>query len=106
MAPRAGTARRPPAAKPPGARGRTRSPRQQRVGEIRRSEMSKNQRYIVGLDIGTSKICCLIAEVREGGGADVVGIGTAPSRGLRKGVVVNFETTVEAIKAAVEEAEL
>jgi cell division protein FtsA len=68
--------------------------------------MPKNKRYVVGLDIGTSKICCLIAEAREAGGADVIGIGTSPSRGLRKGVVVNLESTVEAIKAAVEEAEL
>ena len=68
--------------------------------------MPKNQRYVVGIDIGTNKICCLIAEARESGGADVIGIGTSPSRGLRKGVVVNLEATVEALKAAVEEAEL
>src|SRR5262245_66139992 len=68
--------------------------------------MPKNQRTVVGLDIGTSKIGCLVAEIREGGGADVIGIGSSPSRGLRKGVVVNLEATVEAIKAAVEEAEL
>ena len=67
--------------------------------------MSKNQRTVVGLDIGTSKICCLVAELREGGIADVIGIGSSPSRGLRKGVVVNLEATVEAIKTAVEEAE-
>ena len=68
--------------------------------------MPKNQRTVVGLDIGTSKIGCLVAEIREGGGADVIGIGSSPSRGLRKGVVVNLEATVDAIKAAVEEAEL
>ena len=68
--------------------------------------MSKNQRHVVGLDIGTSKICCLIAERRDNGEADIVGIGTAPSRGLRKGVVVNLEATVEALKQAIEEAEL
>ncbi len=61
---------------------------------------------IVGLDIGTTKICCIIGEVNEEGGIDIIGIGQHPSRGLRKGVVVNIETTVESIKCAVEEAEL
>ena len=68
--------------------------------------MPKNERYIVGLDIGTTKISCVVAELREGGGVDVVGLGTAPSRGLRKGVVVNLDATVDAVKACVEEAEM
>jgi cell division protein FtsA len=67
--------------------------------------MAKNA-PIVGLDIGTTKICCIIGEVNEEGGIDIIGIGQHPSRGLRKGVVVNIETTVESIKCAVEEAEL
>ena len=60
---------------------------------------------IVGLDIGTTKICCIVGEVTPDG-IDVVGIGTAPSRGLRKGVVINIEATVSSIRRAVEEAEL
>ncbi|HSE91793.1 MAG TPA: cell division protein FtsA [Methylomirabilota bacterium] len=60
---------------------------------------------VVGLDVGTTKTCCVIAEPASGGGLDVVGVGAAPSRGLRKGVVVNIESTVEAIKHAVAEAE-
>ncbi|MEW6186820.1 MAG: cell division protein FtsA [Thermodesulfobacteriota bacterium] len=60
---------------------------------------------IVGLDIGTTKICAVVGEVSSGG-IDIVGIGTHPSVGLRKGVVVNIESTVNSIKKAVEEAEL
>ena len=68
--------------------------------------MSKQGNLIVGLDIGTTKICCIIGEINDQGGLDVIGIGTHPSKGLRKGVVVNIESTVESIKNAVEEAEL
>jgi cell division protein FtsA len=68
--------------------------------------MSKNERYIVGLDIGTTKIACVVAELKERGSVDVVGVGESPSRGLRKGVVVNLEATVDAVKSAVEQAEL
>ena len=68
--------------------------------------MPKNERYTVGLDIGTTHICCVVGEVKEGGRVDIVGLGEAPSRGLRKGVVVNVDATVQAVKAAVEEAEL
>ncbi|MBW2435744.1 MAG: cell division protein FtsA, partial [Deltaproteobacteria bacterium] len=60
---------------------------------------------IVGLDIGTTKICSVVGEV-SGDSANIIGIGTNPSIGLRKGVVVNIESTVESIKKAVEEAEL
>lgn len=60
---------------------------------------------IVGLDIGTTKICAVVGEPTEDG-VDIVGIGTAPSTGLRKGVVVNIEQTVQSIKKALEEAEL
>jgi cell division protein FtsA len=55
--------------------------------------------------VGTTKICAIIAEADPGGGLDVIGVGTAASRGLRKGVVVNIDSTVEAIKQAVAEAE-
>jgi len=60
---------------------------------------------IVGLDIGTTKICAVVGEV-TGDNINIIGIGTHPSIGLRKGVVVNIESTVESIKKAVEEAEL
>lgn len=56
--------------------------------------------------MGTTKICAVIATPRPGGGLDVVGVGSAPSRGLRRGVVVNIESTVEAIKQGVSDAEL
>jgi cell division protein FtsA len=61
---------------------------------------------IVGLDIGTSKIAAIVAEVKAEGGFEIIGMGSAPSRGLKKGVVVNIETTVAAIQRALEEAEL
>ena len=52
--------------------------------------MPKNERYIVGLDIGTTKISCVVAETKDNGSVDIVGLGSAPSRGLRKGVVVTW----------------
>ncbi len=67
--------------------------------------MARKDDLIVGLDIGTTKICAIVAERAENG-ADVVGIGTHPSKGLRKGVVVDIDATVDSIKQAVEEAEL
>jgi cell division protein FtsA len=66
---------------------------------------NKRENLIVGLDIGTTKICAIVGNVTEDG-VDIVGIGSSPSRGLRKGVVINIETTVASIKKAVEEAEL
>lgn len=68
--------------------------------------MGKNERYVVGLDIGTSKICCVVGEIMDSHVINVVGMGESPSRGLRKGIVVNLEATVEAVRAAVAEAEL
>ncbi|MDO8644019.1 MAG: cell division protein FtsA [bacterium] len=67
--------------------------------------MPKQQGYVVGLDIGTTKICAIVGQLTDDG-IDIVGIGTHPSRGLRKGVVINIESTVESIKRAVEEAEM
>jgi len=61
---------------------------------------------IVGLDIGTSKIVALVGEIAADGAVEVVGLGSHPSRGLKKGVVVNIESTVQSIQRAVEEAEL
>ena len=60
----------------------------------------------MGLDIGTTKICCIIGEIIDDEKIDIIGLGQYPSRGLRKGVVVNIDSTVESIKNAVEEAEL
>ncbi|MBM14948.1 MAG: cell division protein FtsA [Nitrospina sp.] len=68
--------------------------------------MSKKSNYIVGLDIGTTKICCIIGEIIDDEKIDIIGLGQYPSRGLRRGVVVNIDSTVESIKNAVEEAEL
>ena len=65
----------------------------------------RRENLVVGLDIGTTKICAIVAEVTPEG-IDIVGIGTAPSKGLRKGVVINIEATVASIKRAIEEAEL
>jgi len=67
--------------------------------------MAKKDEQVVGLDIGTTKICAIVGEVADEG-VDIVGIGSHPSKGLRKGVVVNIESTVSSIKKAVEEAEL
>ena len=67
--------------------------------------MSRRNPLVVGLDIGTYQIAVIVAEVTEQG-AEIVGIGTATSKGLRKGVVVNIEATVDSIRKAVEEAEL
>jgi cell division protein FtsA len=61
---------------------------------------------IVGLDIGTSKVVAIVAEAHDDGELDVIGFGLHPSRGLKKGVVVNIESTVNSIRRAVEEAEL
>ena len=65
----------------------------------------KAPELVVGLDVGTTKICAVIGEPKPGGGLDVIAVGNAPSRGLRRGVVVNIDSTVEAIKQAVAEAE-
>lgn len=65
----------------------------------------KKGELVVGLDIGTTKVAAIVGEVTEDG-IDIIGIGSHPSRGLRKGVVINIESTVESIKKAVSEAEL
>ncbi len=68
--------------------------------------MARKDHIVVGLDIGTTKICAIVAELTDEGALNIIGVGSSPSRGLRKGVVVNIESTVESIKKAVEEAEL
>jgi cell division protein FtsA len=61
---------------------------------------------LVGLDLGTTKVCAIVGQVKDDGQVDIVGIGISPSHGLKKGVVVNIDSTVESIKKAVQEAEL
>jgi cell division protein FtsA len=61
---------------------------------------------LVGLDIGTSKVVAIVGEIKADGALEIIGIGSHPSRGLKKGVVVNIESTVQSIQRAVEEAEL
>ncbi len=61
---------------------------------------------IVGLDIGTTKIAAIIAEIDESGQIRIIGVGTSPSEGLKRGVVINLEKTVESIASAVEDAEM
>jgi cell division protein FtsA len=70
--------------------------------------MSKKpeRNLIVGLDIGTSKVVSLVGEIKSDNSIEIIGIGSHPSRGLKKGVVVNIESTVKSIQRAVEEAEL
>lgn len=70
--------------------------------------MSKksDKEMIVGLDIGTSKVVAIVGEVTPAGEIEIIGIGSHPSRGLKKGVVVNIESTVHSIQRAIEEAEL
>lgn len=70
------------------------------------SRIKEQKTLIVGLDIGTSKIVAMVAEIMPEGRMEIIGIGQHPSRGLKKGVVVNIESTVNAIQRALEEAEL
>ncbi len=65
-----------------------------------------DRKLIVGLDIGTSKVVALVGEQSADGSIEAIGLGVQPSRGLKKGVVVNIESTVQSIQRAVEEAEL
>src|SRR5690606_31310313 len=80
-----------------------------RTARVNGNAMTKqkdNKNLIVALDIGTSKIVAMVAELQPEGGFEVIGYGSAHSRGLKKGVVVNIESTVNAIQRALEEAEL
>src|SRR6202451_3922962 len=82
-------------------RPRPRRP-QERTALVKRVDKD----VIVGLDIGTSKVLALVGEVTADSALEVIGMGSQPSRGLKKGVVVNIESTVQSIQRAVEEAEL
>src|SRR6186997_366221 len=68
--------------------------------------MKDNKNLIVGLDIGTSKIVAIVSEITPEGALNVIGLGTQPARGLKKGVVVNIEATMASIQRVLEEAEL
>ncbi len=68
--------------------------------------MSRKERHLVGLDVGTSRIAAIVGEIRDGGQLEIIGLGAADSHGIRRGMVVNLEAAVDAIRKAVEEAEL
>jgi len=68
--------------------------------------VGRRERYLVGLDVGTSKVATVVGETLDDGSVDVIGLGVTESKGMRRGVVVNLEAAVESIKKAVEEAEL
>ena len=68
--------------------------------------MARKEQYVVGLDVGTSTVACVVGESLEDGSLNVVGIGVSESRGIKRGVVVNLEAAVDSIKKAIEEAEL
>jgi cell division protein FtsA len=80
--------------------------RQRRPTGISTMARKTDKDVIVGLDIGTSKVVALVGEITADGSIEVIGLGSQPSRGLKKGVVVNIESTVQSIQRAVEEAEL
>jgi cell division protein FtsA len=65
-----------------------------------------DRNLLVGLDVGTSKVVAIVGEIKADGALEIIGIGSHPSRGLKRGVVVNIESTVQSIQRAVEEAEL
>ena len=65
-----------------------------------------DKNLIVGLDIGTSKVVAIVGEITPEGGIEIIGLGSHPSKGLKKGVVINIESTVQSIQRAIEEAEL
>ena len=84
-----------------------RPPQAQRGEEVGTGGIvARQERYVVGLDIGTAKVCTVVGELLDDGGVDVIGIGVTDSKGLKRGVVVNLEAAVESIKKSIEEAEL
>src|SRR5438309_9983327 len=68
--------------------------------------MASRERYLVGIDIGTSKIAAIISELMDDGSLEIIGLGGAEAKGIRRGAVVNLEAAVESMKRAVDEAEL
>src|SRR3977135_4708325 len=85
------------------------TPAWRRAGiQSREGSMAKRaeRTVVVGLDVGTSKVVALVGELTVDGAIEIIGLGSQPSRGLKKGVVVNIESTVQSIQRAVEESEL
>jgi cell division protein FtsA len=68
--------------------------------------VARRERYLVGLDVGTSKVAAVVAEVMEDGLLDVIGLGVTEAQGIRRGLVVSLDAAVECIRKAIEEAEL
>ena len=68
--------------------------------------MGRKERYLVGLDVGTSKTTAIVGEILDDGGLNIVGMGVAESHGIRRGVVINVDAAVDSIKKAIDEAEL
>jgi cell division protein FtsA len=68
--------------------------------------MARRERYLVGLDVGTSTVTVIVGEVMDNGGLDIIGIGTAEAKGIRRGVVNHVDSAAESIKHALDEAEL
>ena len=68
--------------------------------------MAQQDDLLVGLDIGTTKVCAVIGQHSDSGQIEITGVGTTPSKGLRRGVVINIEATVRSILNAVESAEM
>jgi cell division protein FtsA len=68
--------------------------------------VAHKERYLVGLDVGTSKVAAIVGEMMDDGTLEIIGLGAADSKGIRRGAVVNLEAAVESIKRAIEEAEL
>src|SRR5260370_3351813 len=69
--------------------------------------MSKpEEKYIVALDIGTSKVCVLVGEVNDRGQLEIIGKGTSPMKGTRRGNIINLDQAIDAVKKAVDEAEV
>lgn len=68
--------------------------------------MGKNNRLVVGLDIGTTQVSAVAGELTPEGGLEIIGVGRRPSKGLRKGIIVDVESTAEAVATAIEDAEV
>src|SRR4051812_50156965 len=64
------------------------------------------EKYIVALDIGTSKVCVLVGEVNDRGQLEIIGKGTSPMKGTRRGNIINLDQAIDAVKKAVDEAEV
>ena len=68
--------------------------------------VARNEQYIVGLDVGSSKVTAVVGEAMEDGSLDIVGTGLADASGIRRGAIVNLEQAVDCIKRALDDAEL